>query len=198
MAASRVQQEFGYPLNVVVRADRKFPYRPEIVSELYLRLFSHDRASAYMLACCGQVCPRPERKYEAQIGLREMEEQAARTATTQQILAKWSLQALASRVEAHVAHLRSPLAVMNCTLCRMSTAGAAVLDGPLTVTSTNPAAPCPIRAPMPRLMPTPQASSCPRESPLENTAEVGLNLHEILCARTSESSHPPGHQQQHE
>jgi len=182
MAASRVQQEFRYPPHVAVRADGKFPYRPELVSELYLRLFSHDRASAHMLACCRQICPLPERKYAAQIGLREMEEQAARTVMGQQISAKWSLEALASRAEAHIAHLQSPTAVMNCTLCRTSTAGAAVLDWVLTVTSANPAAPYPICSSIQRPMPTPQASGFLHESPLESTAEVSFESpREFMC-----------------
>ena len=55
-----------------------------------------------------------------------MEEQATRTALVQhKTLAQWALDALASRAEAHFAHLRSPIAVMNCTLCRTSMAGAA-------------------------------------------------------------------------
>ena len=83
IAASRAQREIKYPLHVVVRADGMFPYRPDIVSGSYYRLSSHDRASAHVLACRRQVCPRPERKYEAQIGLREMEEQATRTAPVQ-------------------------------------------------------------------------------------------------------------------
>jgi hypothetical protein len=158
MPAACAQQETQHPRHVVVRADGRFPYRPEIVSGLYIHLFSHDRASAHILAY-RQVCPLPERKYEAQIGLREMEEQAARTALSQQILARWSLEALASRAEGHFAHLRSPAAVMSCTLCRTSVAGAAVLDWVLTVTSTNPAAPYPVYSPLPRVMPTSQASS---------------------------------------
>ena len=171
MAVPRAQQECQYPLHVVVRADGKFPYRPEIVSGLYLHLFSHDRTSAHQLACRRQVCPLPERKYEAQIGLREMEEQATRTASVQQELAKWSLEVLASRAEAHFAHLRSPLAVMGCTLCRTSMVGTAVMDWVLTVTSTYPAARNPICSPRARLTPT---SSSLRESPLGNTAEVRI------------------------
>ena len=169
MATPRAQQGWRYPLHVVVRADGKFPYQPEIVSGLYPHLFSHDRSLAHKLACRRQVCPLPERKYEAQIGLREMEEQAARTAPLQQILAKWSLEALASKAEGHIGHLRSPVAVMNCTLCRTSIAGVAVLD---CVTSPNPAAP--IRSPRPMVMPTPQAFGCLRESPFGNTTEVGV------------------------
>ena len=171
MAAPRAQQGRQYPLHVVVRADGKFPYRPEIVSGLYLHLFGHDRTSAHKLACRRQVCPLPERKYEAQIGLREMEEQAARTAPGQHNLAKWSLEVLASKAEAHFAHLQSPVAVMNCILCRTSMVGTAVMDWVLTVTSTYSAAPNPICSPRVRLTPT---SSSLRESPLGNTAEVGI------------------------
>ena len=175
MAARRAQQERQYPSHVDVRADRKFPYRPGIVSGLYLRLSCHDWATAHVLACHCQVCPRPERKYEAQIGLRKMEGQAARAAPVQNtLLAKWSLDALASRAKSHFAHLRCPVAVMNCTLCRTSTAGIAVLDWVLIVTSTNPAAPYPICSPTPRPIPTSQASGCLSDSPLENTAEVSL------------------------
>ena len=169
MTTPRAQQEWQYPLHVVVRADGKFPYQPKIVSGLYLHLFSHDRALAHELACRRQVCPLPERKYEAQIGLREMEEQAARTAPVEHILAKWSLETLASKAAAHIAHLRNPVAVMNCTLCRTSIAGTALLD---CVTSPNPAAP--IRSPRPTLVPTPQASGCLRGSPFGNTTEVGV------------------------
>ncbi len=175
MAASRAQQEIKYPSHAVVRADAMFPYRPEIVSGLYLRLSDHDRASAHVLACRRQVCPRPERKYEAQIGLREMEKQSTRTAPVQHnIKAKWALEALASRAAAHFAHLRCPIAVMNCTLCRTSVAGTAVMDWGLTVTSTNPATPYSICSPMPRLRQTSRASSCLGDSPLENTVEVSL------------------------
>ncbi len=183
IAGPRVQQEIQHPLHVVVRADGRFPYRPEIVSELYLRLSSHDRGSAHMLARRHQVCPRPERKYLAQIGLREMEEQATRTAPVHRNIAKWSLEALASKAESHFAHLRSPVAVMNCTLCRTSTAGAAVLDWVMAVTSTNPAGPYPICSPMPRPKPTSQTSSDLSDDTLENTAEVIRNLRESSCAK---------------
>ena len=171
MAASRAQREIKYPLHVVVRGDGMFPYRPDIVSELYLRLSSHDRAAAHALACRRQVCPRPERKYEAQIGLRDMEEQATRTAAIQHN-SKWALEALASRAEAHLSHLRSPVAVMNCTLCRTSMVGATVMDWVRTVTSTNPAAPYPICSPRPRLVQTSRASASLGDSPLVNTAGV--------------------------
>ena len=175
IAASNAQQEIKYPSHAVVRADGRFPYRPKIVSGLHLRLSRRDRASAHELACHCQVCPRPERKYEAQIGLREMEEKANRTAPVQhKLMAKWALEVLASRAEAHFAHLRCPIAVMNCNLCRTSVAGTAVLDRGLTVTSTNPAAPYPTCSPMPRLRQTSRASGCLGDSPLEITAEVSL------------------------
>ena len=183
-----------------------FPYRPDIVSGLYLRLSSHDRAAAHMLACRRQVCPRPERKYEAQIGLKEMEEQATKTALVQhKTLAKRALDALASRAEAHFAHLRSPVTVMNCTLCRTSTAGTAVMDWVRTVTSTHPsesshvgasgAAPYPICSPMPRLVQTSRASSCLGDSPLENMTEVSPESPREFVRWTSEFVSTPGHQQ---
>lgn len=162
---------------------QKFCYRAGIVSELCLRLASHDRASVHMLACPRQVCPRPERKYEAQIGLRKMEDQATRTdPVLREILAKWSLEALASRAESHFAHLCSPVAVMNCTLCRTSIAGTAVLDWVLTVTSTNPTAPYPICPPMTRVMPTSQTSGYLSDSPPGNSTEVSLESpREFMC-----------------
>ena len=43
-----------------------------------------------------------------------MEEQAVRTAALPQSKAKLALNVLALGVEAHVAHLRSPLTVANC------------------------------------------------------------------------------------
>lgn len=145
-----------------------------------------------MLACRRQVCPRPERKYEAQIGLREMEGQAIRTALVQhKTLAKRALDALASRAETHVAHLRSPVAVMNCTLCRTSTAGIAVMDWVRTVTSTHPAAPYPIRSPVQ----TSRASGCLGDSPLENTTEVSPESPREFVRWTSEFVSTPGHQQ---
>ena len=173
MATSRAQRKLEYPLHVVVRGDGMFPYRPEIVRGLYLCLSSDDRASAHVFACRRQVCPRPERKYAAQIGLREMEEQATRTALVQhKTLAKWALDALASRAEVHFAHLRSPIAIMNCTLCRKSMAGAAVMGRVRTETSTHPAAPYPIRSPVPRPVQTSRASGWLGNSPLEKSTEV--------------------------
>ena len=175
MAGPRVQREIQHPLHVVVRANGRTPYRPEIVSRLYLRISSHDRASAHLLVCRRQVCPRPQRKYEAQRGLREMEEQATRTAPVHgKILARWSLDALASRAESHLAHLRSQVAVMKCTLCRTSTAGTAVLDWAMAVASTNSAARYPISSPMPRPMSTSQTSGYLSDNPLGNTTEVSL------------------------
>ena len=61
-----------------------------------------------------QVCPRPQKQYKVQIGLKLMEEQAIRTAEMPQCTAKLALEVLASRVEAHFAHLRSPLTIANC------------------------------------------------------------------------------------
>ena len=136
----------------------------------------------------GKVCPRPERRYEAQIGLKEMEEQADRTAPVQRnLLAKWRLEALASRAQSHFAHLRSPFAVANCTLCRTSAVGRVVLEWVATVTSTDPTAPYPIHSPPPRQ--TVQASGRPSDSPLNNTVEVSLeSTRKRLWARTLESS----------
>ncbi len=131
-----------------------------------------------MLACCCQVCLRPERKHKAQIGLREMEEQAKRMAPVHCNIAKWSLEALASRAESHLAHLHSPVAVMNCTLCRMSMARAAVLDWVMAVTLTNPMAPCLLML-WPKL--TLQTSSDLSDATLENTTEVSLeSLREFM------------------
>ena len=172
-AASFPQRKFENPSHVVVRGDGLFPYRPEIVSGLCLCLSSRDRAAAHVLACRHQVCPRPERTYAAQIGLQEMEEQATRTAPVQHNTeAKWALDALASKAEAHFAHLRSPVAIMNCTLCRTSMAGTAVMDWVLTVTSTNAAAPYPICSPRSRPVQTSQASGSLGDSPLDSTVEV--------------------------
>ena len=184
MAGPHAQQKIQRPLHAAVGADRRFRYRPKIVSELCLRLSSHDRASVHMLDCRRQVCPRPERKYEAQIGLRIMEEQATRTAPVlRDNLAKWSLEALASRAKSHFAHLRSPEAVMNCTLCRTSIAGTAVLlDWVLTVTSTNPTARYPICSPMTRPMPTSQTSGYLSDTLVESTTEVSLESpREFMC-----------------
>jgi len=129
------------------------------------------KPAAHALAFPAQVCPKPEKKYEAQIGLKEMEGQATRTTKVpHNVCAKWALEALASRVDSHFAHLRSPVAVMNCILCRTSTSGAAVVGWVLTITSTNPAAPYPIHSPMPTMV----APGYPSDSPVENTAEVSF------------------------
>jgi len=129
------------------------------------------KPAAHALAFPAQVCPKPEKKYEAQIGLKEMEEQAAWTTNVPHSLcAKWALEALASRVDSHFAHLRSPMAVINCTLCRTSASGAAVVDWVRNTTLINPAAPYPICSPMP----TGVAPGCPSDSPVENTAEVSF------------------------
>ena len=57
-----------------------------------------------------QVCPRPQKQYEAHIGLKSMEEQAVEVAEIPQRKAKLALEALASRVEArwHTCGARSP------------------------------------------------------------------------------------------
>jgi hypothetical protein len=45
IAAAHIQQETQLPLNEVIRTNRKFPYRPNIVSGLYFYLSCRDRAS---------------------------------------------------------------------------------------------------------------------------------------------------------
>lgn len=168
--AGRAQQEIRFPLNRVVRADGKFPYRPDIVSILYFNHSDPVEPSAHALACPCQVCPKPERRYEAQIGLKAMEEQAVRTAAVPQHMAKLVLEALASRVEAHFAHLRSPLAVANCDLCRTSRAGQAIIDRALAVTSTHAAALYPTHSSVPRA--AVRAPIYLSDGPLENTTQV--------------------------
>ena len=178
MAAGHIHLENQYPLQEVVRADGKFPYRPHIVSGPYLRLSRCDQALAHALARRCQICPRPQRKYEAQIGLKNMERQAAKAAPEpQHVLAKWRLKALVSKAGSHFAHLGSPLAVANCILCRTGTAGRAVLERVLTMASTNPTAARPInRASTPR----PQPLGRPRDGSLENIAEVSLKSSQEL------------------
>ena len=131
--------------------------------------------SADVFASPGQVCPRPERSYIAQIGLKELEEQVDRTAPVlQNMLAKWGLETLASKANSHFAHLRSPTAVTNCTLCRNSAVGSAALDWVTAITSTKPAAP--IHSPLPRQ--TIRASGNPVGILRENTAEVSFEYPE--------------------
>lgn len=178
MTTGRIQNEIRYPLQEVVRADGQFPYRPDIVSGSYLHLSRGDQALAHALARPYQICPRPQRKYEAQIGLKTMEQQAARTASEQQhLIAKWRLGALVSRAQSHFAHLGSPLAVANCILCRTSTAGRAVMERVLTVASTNPTATCPINRPS---TPRPQPLGRPRDGSPENIGEVSLKYSQEL------------------
>jgi len=163
------------PPNEVMRGDGKFPYRPDIVSGSYIRLSSGDQSLAHALACPRQACPRPQRKYEAQIALENMEKQAT---TTAPVLAKWRLEALASRAQSHFAHLRSPVAVANCVLCRTSTVGCAVLGWALTVTSTNPTATYPINSPT--STPTFRTPDCPNDSSIGNTTAVSLEFSQEL------------------
>lgn len=60
--------------------------------------------SAHVLA---QVCPRPERKHEARLALKKMEEQASGMAPfPHYTIAKWKLEALAS---IHFTYLRCPV-----------------------------------------------------------------------------------------
>ena len=173
IATTGVQQE-RHPFHEVVRADGKFPYRPDIVGRPNVHHSARDLASAHALACPRQICPRPERKYEAQIGLTEMENQAARTVSVPHtLLAKWRLEALASRAESHFAHLRSPISVANCALCRESMAGRAIMRRVFTVTGTNPGAPHPVYSPPPR--PTVLTSHCPSDSLAESNVMVSLD-----------------------
>ena len=171
IATTAVQQR--HPFHEVIKADGKPPYRPDIVGGPNLHHITHDLALAHALACPRQICPRPERKYEAQIGLTEMENQAARTAPVPHTtLAKWRLEALASRAESHLAHLRSPIAVANCALCRESMAGRAMMGRVFTVTGTNGTR-HPVYSPPPR--PTVLTSDCPSDSPAESNVMVSLD-----------------------
>ena len=114
MAAGHIQHKIRYPPREVVRADGKFPYRPDIVSGPYLHFSRGDQALAHALARPYQVSPRPLRKYQAQIGLKNMEMQAARTASEpQHLIAKWRLEALVSRARSHFAHRDGLSAVAN-------------------------------------------------------------------------------------
>lgn len=190
IATGHIRHELQYPLREVVRADGKFPYRPGIVSGPHLRISRGDQAFAHALVCHRQVCPRPERKYEAQIGLENMERQAARAPPVpHDTMAKWGFEALASRAQSHFAHLRSPFAVADCALCRSSTVGCAILDWVLTVASTNPTAPH--RITWSTSTPTFRTPGCPGDSPLENIAEVSLESSPALVGSALESSPPP-------
>jgi hypothetical protein len=165
ITACDIQHEIQYPLREVVRRDGKFPYRPSIVIGPRISVsIVVIKPLAHALARPWQICPRPQKVYEAQIGLEDMEEQAARTARLwHQYPAKWRLEALASRANSHFAHLCTPLAVANCALCRTSTVGRAVLDWVLTAMSMNPTATHPINFRTP---------GYPRDRSLETTAEV--------------------------
>jgi len=114
--------------------------------------------------------PRPQRTYEAQIGLEEMEEQVSKTApANDKLIARWALEALAFKAECHFAHLQSLVAVMNCTLCRTSIAGSAVIKRALTALTTNAAAPyLPLATPTQNF----QAPGWWNESHAKNTAGV--------------------------
>ena len=180
IAGGGTQHKIRYPVREVVRVDGRFPYRPGIVSGLYLHLSCGDQALAPAFGSCVwlmrclcpcQVCPKPLRNYEAQIGLKVMEDQVDKVAPVpHNTLAKWRLEALASRAQSHFAHLRDPVAVMNCNLCITSPAGRLVIDWVLAVTSTNPTAPYPInrRAPTPTF----RASGYPSKSSGESTTKV--------------------------
>jgi hypothetical protein len=107
--------------------------------------------------------------------LKEMEELASRTApVAHSILAKWRLEALASRVQSHFAHLHSPFAVANCALCKTSTAGrTTIMHWALTVALAEFAA---VRSMTPPPMPVPmsavRASDHPSHSWTESTMRV--------------------------
>lgn len=117
-----------------------------------------------------------------------MEEQAVRTAALPDNEAKWALEALASRVEAHFAHLRGTLSVANCALCRTSRVGLAVINMALTVTSTHAAAPYPTHSPVSRA--TVQAPDCHSDSLIESTTQVSLEPPRGFRTRNSESFPP--------
>ena len=121
-----------------------------------------------------QLCPRPQRTYEARIGLEMMEEQASKTACRQQDIAKRALEVLAARAAYHFAHLQILVAVMNCTFCRTSMAGRAVINWVLTMLTTNSTPPYPFHPPLPRLTRNSQPSGRPRRSRVGHTAEVSL------------------------
>lgn len=183
IATGHIRHEIQYPLREVVRADGKFPYRPGIVSGPHLRISRGDQDFTHALACHRQVCPRPQRKYEAQIGLENMEKQAARAAPIpHNTMAKWGLEALASRAQSHFAHLRSPFVVANCALCRTSTVGRAVPDWVWTVASTPYTSPgSDVRSQMVDIMPRrsaqPLTGHCKqvfRDDPWASTARPPL------------------------
>jgi len=112
-----------------------------------------------------------------------MERQADRAALElQHKLAKWRLEALASRANSHIAHLSSPFAVANCALCRTSTVGRAVLDWVWIVASTIQTATYQIN--WPTSTPAVRTRGYPRDNSLENTAEVSLESSQELvgCA----------------
>jgi len=111
-----------------------------------------------------------------------MEREADRAARNlQNKLAKWRLEALASRANSHIAHLSSPFAVANCALCRTSTVGRAVLDWVWTLAPTNRAATYPIN--WPTSTSTVRTPDYPRVSSLETTAEVSLESSQMLVGR---------------
>ena len=114
-----------------------------------------------------------------------MEQEAARTvAESHKAGAKGALIALILRVEAHFAHMRSPLTVENCALCRTSMEGRAMLDRALAVASKHTVPQYPVRSPMQRA--TDQAPGSPSDSCLGNTAKVSLNLRESSWIRNVE------------
>jgi hypothetical protein len=197
IAAGGTQHEIRHLVREVVRADGKFPYRPGIVSGLYLHLSGGDQALAPAFGSCVwlmrclvpyQACPKPLRKYEAQIGLKIMEDQVDEVAPVpHNTLAKWTLEALATRAQSHFAHLRDPVAIMNCNLCITSSAGRLVIDWVLAVTSTNPTAPYPIDRSAPT--PTFRASGCPGNSPGEITTKVNPgSLQEFMGPNPTKSA----------
>ena len=54
----------------------------------------YPKPSAHAVVCLVRVCPRHELRYEAQIGLKAMEEQAVRAAAIPENMAKLALGAL--------------------------------------------------------------------------------------------------------
>ena len=50
LTTCHIQHEIQYPLREVVRTDGRFPYRPGIVSGLYLHISRGDQALAHALA----------------------------------------------------------------------------------------------------------------------------------------------------
>ena len=80
-----VQHSIQFPFNRVMRGDGKFAYRPDTVGILYLHHFYPLQAFSSCGGMSCQVCTRPERQYEPQIGLKATAEQAVREAAYQKI-----------------------------------------------------------------------------------------------------------------